>query len=288
MSGPALGTTGAAVAPGRVALFVCAGIGIVVAGGFVICVAFVVCASHAVLRQASMIRGACAGEDRASRNIVAVYRMKCRTSLLEWHVAVPGQGATDGEIAMTDEILSKMRAGEWYNCLTDELEAMRNIARDAVHEHSTMPPSKRGASGPRLRRLLARFGSGTFVEAPFHCAYGINIDMAEGVYVNAGCVILDSAPVRIGQRSLLGPGVHIYCADHHRNREKRTQGIERALPVTIGAEVWIGGGSTLLPGVTVGDGAIVGAGSIVTKDVPPETRVAGNPARQISVRPGTT
>lgn len=180
--------------------------------------------------------------------------------------------------------LSKMLAGEWYSCLTDELEAMRDTARDAVHAHNTMPPLERGAAGPGLRRLLARFGSGAFVEAPFHCAYGINIDMAEAVYVNAGCVVLDTALVRIGPRSLLGPGVHIYCADHHRDRTKRSQGIERALPVTIGADVWIGGGSILLPGVTVGDGAIVGAGSVVTRDVAPDTRVAGNPARPISAR----
>lgn len=188
---------------------------------------------------------------------------------------------------MSSDNLRDMHAGTWYCCLTDELEAMRNTAREVVHEHKSVPPAERGAIGPRLRDLLAEIGTHVFREAPFHCAYGFNIHLADGVYINAGCVILDSAPVQIGPRSLLGPGVHIYCADHDRDRRERAAGMERALPVVVGTEVWIGGGAILLPGVTVGDGAIVGAGSVVTRDVPPETRVAGNPARPLAGRPGT-
>lgn len=119
------------------------------------------------------------------------------------------------------------------------------------------------------------------MEAPFHCAYGHNITLGRNVYLNAGCVILDTGPVRIGDGSMIGPAVQIYCADHHRDVEKRAAGLERALPVTLGRDVWVGGGAIVLPGVTLGDGAIVGAGAVVTRDVAAGARVAGNPARAL-------
>ncbi|MBM9596405.1 sugar O-acetyltransferase [Rhodobacteraceae bacterium MCCB 386] len=162
-----------------------------------------------------------------------------------------------------------------------ELDALRVEARRAVHRHNTMEPDSRGACAPDLAALFAGIGRGVFIEAPLHVAYGRNLTLEDGVYINAGCVILDTAPVRIGRRTMLGPLVQIYCADHHRGRAERLKGLERALPVTIGSEVWIGGGAIVLPGVTIGAGAIVGAGAVVTRDVPPEGRVVGNPARAI-------
>lgn len=174
---------------------------------------------------------------------------------------------------------TKMLAGQWYSCLNEELEDRRAIAREAVHEHNTADPQSRGSLGPLLHQLAAEVGLGVFVEAPFHCSYGFNLHLADGVYLNAGCVILDSAPVWIGADSLLGPGVHIYCAEHHLDQQERKKGIERARQVKIGSSVWIGGGAIVLPGITIGDGAIVGAGSVVTHDVQLGSRVAGNPAR---------
>ena len=185
---------------------------------------------------------------------------------------------------MNDSNFSKMLAGQWYTCHCEDLADRRAVARLAVYEHNTAPPQSRGSIGPLLRKLMAEVGLGVFVEAPFHCAYGFNVHLAEGVYLNAGCVILDSAPVRIGAGSLLGPSVHIYCAEHHLDRQKREAGIERAQHVTIGAGVWIGGGAIILPGITIGDGAIVGAGSVVTHDVRSGSRVAGNPARLLKTR----
>jgi len=173
----------------------------------------------------------------------------------------------------------KMAAGEWYSCLDDELDALRIKARFAVHQHNTLPPDERGSIGALLRRLLESVADTAFIEAPFHCSYGVNISLGERVYLNAGCTILDSGRVEIGAGSMLGPGVHIYCADHHRDIALRGQGIERARPVAIGKDVWIGGGAVILPGVTIGDGAIVGAGSVVTKSVAPGDVVVGNPAR---------
>ncbi|MDW4497993.1 sugar O-acetyltransferase [Sulfitobacter sp. D35] len=145
---------------------------------------------------------------------------------------------------------------------------------------NTTPSRPTGAvrSAPRLRRLLGSVGE-VFVEAPIHVAYGINLHLHDGVYINAGCAILDTAPVEIGARTMLGPNVQIYCAEHHKDRLLRAQGLEKALPVRIGSDVWIGGGAIIMPGVTVADGAIVGAGSVVTRDVPEEATVMGVPAR---------
>ncbi|WP_296021524.1 sugar O-acetyltransferase [uncultured Agrobacterium sp.] len=173
----------------------------------------------------------------------------------------------------------KMAAGDWYSCLDSALGNLRMKARVAVHQHNTLPPDERGAIAPMLLALLQSASGSAFIEAPFHCSYGFNISLGERVYLNAGCTILDSASVDIGTGSMLGPGVHIYCADHHRDVTLRGQGIERARPVTIGKDVWIGGGAIILPGITIGEGAIVGAGAVVTKSVAAGDIVAGNPAR---------
>ncbi|OAP41618.1 maltose acetyltransferase [Sinorhizobium glycinis] len=172
-----------------------------------------------------------------------------------------------------------MAAGEWYACLDPELDALRAAARRAVHQHNTMAPDERGRMAPALQALFAAVAAEVVIEAPFHCSYGINISLGAGVYLNAGCTILDSAPVAIGEGSMLGPGVHIYCAEHHKDVALRRAGLETARPVMIGRDVWIGGGAILLAGVTIGDSAIVGAGAVVTRDVAPGATVVGNPAR---------
>lgn len=177
--------------------------------------------------------------------------------------------------------LTELADGHWYSCMTPQLEALRETARRACWRHANMDPAARGRCAPELAALFAVFGEGAFIEAPFHAAYGRNISLGERAYINAGCVFLDSAPIRIGRRTMLGPSVHVYCADHAHEPEGRRNGLERALPVNIGEDVWIGGSAVLLPGITVGDGAIVGAGAIVTRDVAPGARVVGNPARPI-------
>lgn len=179
---------------------------------------------------------------------------------------------------------AKMAAGEWYSCLDPELEALRVAARDAVFEHNSMPPRPRGDMGPALWALLGSAGEGARIEAPFHCAYGFNTELSDGVFLNAGCTILDTAPVRIGKRTLLGPNVQIYCAEHHKEAAGRQAGLEVGKPVTIGANAWIGGSAVILGGVSIGDGAIVGAGAVVTHDVAANTTVVGNPARPIKQR----
>ena len=174
-----------------------------------------------------------------------------------------------------------MEAGEWYTCLDPELDALRAVAQRAIFEHNTMPPDRRGDIGPALRALLRTIGAGARIEAPFHCAYGFNISLGSGTFVNAGCTMLDTAPVHIGDQTLLGPNVQIYCAEHHKDAAKRSAGLEIARPVHIGDNAWIGGGAIILGGVSIGDRAIVGAGAVVTRDVAADTTVVGNPARPI-------
>ncbi|MER9298108.1 sugar O-acetyltransferase [Mesorhizobium sp. M0621] len=176
---------------------------------------------------------------------------------------------------------AKMTAGEWYTCLDDELEALRVIARDAVFEHNCLPPRHRGNLGPGLKALLGKAGEGARIEAPFHCAYGFNIFLGDGVFLNAGCTVLDTASVRIGKGTLLGPNVQIYCAEHHKEASGRQAGLEIARPVEIGANAWIGGSAIILGGVSIGEGAIVGAGAVVTRDVATNTTMVGNPARVV-------
>ena len=174
----------------------------------------------------------------------------------------------------------KMEAGEWYCCIDPELDALRNLARLAVHAHNSMPPNERGAMAPELRVLFAEPGN-AFIESPFHCAYGMNIKLGDRVYINADCVILDTALVSIGDGTMFGPAVQIYCPEHHQDAALRKAGLEIGRPITIGKDVWIGGGAIILGGVTIGDGATVGAGSVVTRSVATGVTVVGNPARPI-------
>ena len=136
--------------------------------------------------------------------------------------------------------------------------------------------------GERLSLLTARFarvGAGALVRPPFFCDHGYNISLGADAFLNFNCIILDVEAVSIGDGTAIGPAVQILASDHPRDPSLRREKVRFGRPVAIGANVWIGGGAIILPGVTIGDDAIVGAGSIVTRDVPAGVTVAGNPAR---------
>ena len=173
----------------------------------------------------------------------------------------------------------RMVAGDWYNFRDPELAALRERALEAVHQHNILPPAQRGPMAPALAAILGTVGEGARIEQPFHCSYGVNIHLGTGAYLNFGCVLLDHGRVDIGRDAMLGPGVHVYTVEHDRDEQRRTQGMEIARPVRIGDRAWIGGRAVILAGVTVGEGAVVAAGSVVTRDVPAGATVAGNPAR---------
>ncbi len=174
-----------------------------------------------------------------------------------------------------------MCAGELYNAADPELQAERAAAQAWLAEYNTTLGASLAARHELLRRQLGAVGSGAEIRPPFFCDYGYNIHVGDDAFLNFGCVILDVAAVHIGCGTQIGPGVQIYAADHPREPALRQQGLERGRPVCIGRNVWIGGGATLLPGISVADDAVLGAGAVVTRDVPPGATVAGNPARPI-------
>ena len=172
----------------------------------------------------------------------------------------------------------KMLAGELYRP-DEELGAEQAAAKAWMVRYNAAlaaPVSERHAL---LCERLGRVGKDAVIRPPFHCDYGYNISLGDGVFLNFNCVILDVVEVVIGDRTQIGPGTQIYAADHPRDAETRREGLEFGRPVRIGNDVWIGGGAIILPGITIGDGAIVGAGSVVTRDVGAGATVAGNPAR---------
>jgi maltose O-acetyltransferase len=130
-----------------------------------------------------------------------------------------------------------------------------------------------------LKERLASVGDGAVIRPPFHCDYGFNIRLGAGVFLNFNCVILDVVEVTIGDRTQIGPGVQILAADHPRDPAGRASGLEFGRPVRIGRNVWIGTGAIILPGVSIADDALIGAGSVVTRDVPAGATAFGNPAR---------
>jgi maltose O-acetyltransferase len=173
----------------------------------------------------------------------------------------------------------KMLAGELYDASAPELQAdlagtMAWLAR--YNAALAMPATERHAL---LAERFATVGPGCVVRPPFHCDYGFNISLGAGVFLNFNCVILDVVAVTIGDGAQIGPGVQILTADHPRDPAQRKVGLEFGRPVAIGRNVWIGAGALILPGVQIGDDAIIGAGSVVTRDIPPGATALGNPAR---------
>lgn len=178
----------------------------------------------------------------------------------------------------------RMLAGALYDANDPELRAERaEAARWMVRYNASLVESAE-ACHALLTVRFASVGISAVIRPPFHCDYGGNIHLGAGAFLNFNCVILDVARVDIGDGAQIGPGVQIYAADHPRDAITRKTGLELGQPVRIGRNVWIGGGATILPGVTVGDDAIVGAGSVVTRDVATGATVVGNPARATSRR----
>jgi maltose O-acetyltransferase len=171
----------------------------------------------------------------------------------------------------------KMLAGETYNCLDPDLEAERQKTKELLRRYNLTEavPERQTI----LQQLLGQIGQNLIIESPFHCVYGENIHIGDHVFLNVSCVILDCNEVRIGHHVMMGPTVQIYTAAHLLQAEPRIQGWEVAKPIVIEDNVWLGGGAILLPGVTIGRNAVVGAGAVVPRSVPANTVVAGNPAR---------
>jgi len=174
-----------------------------------------------------------------------------------------------------------MIAGELYDPLDPQLVQDRIQTRlllKALNESREDDPDERIRI---LQELLPNSLNNLWLQPPFYCDYGYNIQIGERVFFNFNCVVLDVAPVRIGNRTMFGPNVQIYAATHPLDHVERSSGLEYGKPIIIGDDVWIGGSVVICPGVTIGDRSIIGAGSVVTKDIPSDTIAAGNPCRII-------
>lgn len=177
-----------------------------------------------------------------------------------------------------------MLAGELYDPLDPELVAARNRARDLCQDLNATREGQQAERRRIVRELLGAGGDDVWLQPPFFCDYGSNIFLGKKCFFNFNCVVLDVCAVRIGDCTLFGPAVQIYTATHPMEAElRRTQ--EFARPIEIGSDVWVGGGAIICPGVTIGSRSIIGAGSVVTRDIPADVFAAGNPCRVI--RPNT-
>lgn len=171
----------------------------------------------------------------------------------------------------------KMASGELYLASDPELCAERARARVLLRRLNNSLTLEDSEWRSILTELLPNSAKDVYIEPPFFVDYGYHVYCGERVYFNADCLILDSAEVRIGSRTLIGPGVQLYTATHPMNAMARRT-TEFAKPISIGEDCWIGGGTIICPGVTIGDRCVIAAGSVVTKDIPPDSLAAGNPA----------
>ncbi|KAF4670209.1 hypothetical protein FOL47_002141 [Perkinsus chesapeaki] len=187
-----------------------------------------------------------------------------------------------------DDNLKRMTNGQLHIPSMKRLDELRTAARLWCRRFNSTDDSITGPCPEREELMRGFFGScgkDPVIEPPFRCEYGFNVYIGDGFYANYELAILDGCPVRIGNNVLLGPSVHLYTAEHPRSVAGRATCVEFSSPITIGDDVWIGGRTVVLPGVTIGSGCIIGAGSVVTKDIPPGMIAAGNPCKPIKPAP---
>lgn len=175
----------------------------------------------------------------------------------------------------------KMLSGSLYDAQDPALVADRTRARDLVRRYNATLDGDRATRRALLADLLGSVGENVEVVPPVQVDYGRHLHLGDRVFLNFNVVVLDTCPVRIGAGTLVGPGVQFYAATHPTDPDVRRRGLELGAPITVGENVWIGGGATVLAGVTVGDDAVVAAGAVVTRDVAPRTLIAGVPARPV-------
>lgn len=175
----------------------------------------------------------------------------------------------------------RMLAGLPYKAWLDGLMEERNICKQKVYELNQLPPTEQNRIPALLKDLFGKTGETLYLELPFHCDYGWNIEVGENFFANYNLTILDVGKVTIGKNAQIAPNVSIYTAGHPLHPDSRNSGYEYGIPITIGDNVWIGGNAVILPGVTIGNNVVIGAGSVVSKDIPDNVIAAGNPCKII-------
>ncbi|MBC6315780.1 sugar O-acetyltransferase [Listeria grandensis] len=175
----------------------------------------------------------------------------------------------------------KMLSGNFYEHRDKELTNERNLAAEATYYYNTTKESEAAARRSILEALLGKVGDNVTVKTPFKLDYGYNIELGDNTFLNYGVTILDCNKVTIGKNVLIAPNVQIYTAKHPLDPDMRLMDKESALPIVIEDNVWIGGGAIILAGVTIGKNSVIGAGSVVTKSIPPNAIAVGNPCRVV-------
>lgn len=175
----------------------------------------------------------------------------------------------------------KMLNGEMYYAPDEELSEERIKVKEMTYDYNLLRPSQKKEKEVLIRKILGRAGKNIWIEAPFQCDYGYNIEVGDNFYSNHNLLILDCAKVRIGNNVFIGPNVSFYTAGHPINAKERNTLYEFANKITVGDDVWIGGSVSILPGVTIGSNVVIGAGSVVIKDIPSNSIAVGNPCKVI-------
>ena len=175
----------------------------------------------------------------------------------------------------------KMISSKLYNSTDPELIRLRSKAQDLCYEYNLLRPSDKDNQQDIMSRLLGSIGSKYELRAPFYCDYGFNISIGENFFANFNTVFIDCSRIVIGNNVMFGPNCCIDGAGHPTDTVRRNEGFEYAYPITIENDVWLGSGVHIMPGITIGRGCVIGAGSIVTKDIPPYSLAVGNPCHVI-------
>ena len=178
---------------------------------------------------------------------------------------------------MTEQ--ERMVSGRLYHPGDEALSEARDRAKRLTWRYNQMDPTDWAGRTALLRELLGHLGEDSWIEPSFRCDYGVNITVGDAVFINYDCIFLDVAPITIGDRVLIAPRVCLYTAGHPIDAEVRGSGLEFGLPITIEDDAWLGGSVAVCPGVTISAKSIIAAGSVVTKDIPPNVIAAGNPCR---------
>lgn len=175
--------------------------------------------------------------------------------------------------------MEKLLNGEYYDCHSEEIRRRCEITNDLFFEYNNLRPSQRKEREAILRKAFGSVGEAPWIETPFQCDIGETTHIGDHFFANHGCCFLDGGGVYIGNNVLIGPNTGIYTPEHAFDPELRAQGYEISRPVHIGDNVWIGGSVSILGGVTIGENTIIGAGSVVTHDIPANVIAAGNPCK---------